>query len=100
MTSTPSTSWKDLYRAAMLELDRALLPTRIEVARAAMRRHAEAIRVNLNSDRLSTDGSAIELRAIEDGLRALESLQRVELSISDATGPRSSPSTLAGGRAS
>jgi hypothetical protein len=64
--------WKDLYTAAMLELDRANLPGRIEAAQAAIRQAME--------ERTSTDGlgAAEDRQAMTDALRNLQTLQRVE----------------------
>jgi hypothetical protein len=65
-------SWKDLYAAAMLELDRANLPNRIESARAAIRQALD----ELASDR--DFGAIEEAQALADALRNLQALQRVE----------------------
>jgi hypothetical protein len=65
-------SWKDLYAAAMLELDRANLPNRIESARAAIRQALD----ELASDR--DLGAVEEAQALADALRNLQALQRVE----------------------
>jgi hypothetical protein len=69
-----NTSWKDLYAAAMLELDRANLPNRIESAQAAIR---QAL-AELGSD--GGLGTVEEAQVMADALRNLQTLQRVECS--------------------
>ncbi|MFZ0309421.1 MAG: hypothetical protein WAL89_14715 [Candidatus Sulfotelmatobacter sp.] len=43
---TGSTSWQELYTAAMLELDRAALQSRIEAAQAAIQQAMEELAGN------------------------------------------------------
>jgi len=67
--------WRDLYAAAMLELDHARLGKRIEEALAA-------IQCAVN-EQLEVRGSrnAEEMQALTDATHNLMTLQRVELSI-------------------
>jgi len=60
--------WKQLYAAAVLELDDTKLPHRIATARAAMRDRAE--------DSL-TSPSGEEDRALNDGFRILRVLEEM-----------------------
>jgi hypothetical protein len=60
--------WKQLYAAAVLELDDTKLPDRIAKARAAMRDRAE--------DSL-TSSSGEERRTLHDGLRILRILEEI-----------------------
>lgn len=66
--NVPSHSWRDLYRAALLEVNREQLPKVVEEARAAIQRKLHE----------STDGkiSADELQALQDALQNLRVLQR------------------------
>ena len=76
---TENISWKDLYAAAMLELDYANLHDRIEAARAGIQRARKDLSRN------PTPGSAEEMHSMADALRNLDTLQRVELRASTAT---------------
>jgi hypothetical protein len=68
--------WKKLYTAAMLELDRAILRSRIDAAQAAIRDEMR----NLANDR---SANALEhMRAMSDALHNLQTLQRLELKTS------------------
>ncbi|SRR5258708_2186784 len=69
---TTNISWRDLYAAAILELDRTLLPGRIEAAGAAIKQATEE---------LMSDGklTAEETQSMADALRSLQTLERVEL---------------------
>jgi ornithine cyclodeaminase/alanine dehydrogenase-like protein (mu-crystallin family) len=58
--------WKQLYAAAILELDDAKLPDRITQARAAMRAKAADSLANLSDE---------ERRALDDGFRVLRVLE-------------------------
>ena len=60
-------NWVELYRAALIETDKAKLRDRIESARKVLhQRSGELTEVS--------NGSAEERRAIDDALRALRSL--------------------------
>lgn len=66
-----SRSWKDLYTAAMLELDRASLASRIEAAEASIRQAMGEV---------SGQGDAVEeKRAMAEAMRSLQTLRRLEL---------------------
>jgi len=65
MAASKST-WQDLYRAAILETDDAVLPSRVRAAHAALENRLSDIR-----DR--TDGSG-ERNSIYDAVVALEAL--------------------------
>jgi hypothetical protein len=60
-------NWVELYRAALIETDQAKLRDRIESAQKVLHQRAHELTGNGN-------GSAEEIRAIEDALRALRSL--------------------------
>jgi hypothetical protein len=67
----PNPRWRDLYEAALLELDRDKLLRSIELAEHAIREHANAIQgINRDSD---------ESQAMEDALHALSLLRRSAL---------------------
>jgi hypothetical protein len=68
---TDNLLWQDLYSAAMLELDRTALQSRIEAARAAIRQA-----MTHNSE--TGAGTAADMQAMTDALHNLETLQRVE----------------------
>lgn len=69
-------SWKELYTAAMLELDEASLRFRIEAARIAI---VEAMRTMANDHR----ANAVETTwAMTDALQNLKTLQEMELGAS------------------
>jgi hypothetical protein len=61
------TNWVELYRAALIETDKAKLRDRIESAQKVLRERAGELTGNGN-------GSAEEMRAIDDALRALRCL--------------------------
>jgi hypothetical protein len=61
------TNWVELYRAALIETDRAKLRDRIEAARKVLHERVGELAQNGN-------GSAEEHQAIDDALRALHSL--------------------------
>jgi hypothetical protein len=65
-------SWRDLYTAAMLELDHGLLQSRIDAAQVAIRRSMEELMGSC------AVGAAEERQALSDALGNLQSLQRVE----------------------
>jgi hypothetical protein len=69
---TNNVSWQELYTAAMLELDPTMLPSRIDVAQAAIRQAMEELTGNHNI------GTGEETQAMADALRNLRTLQRVE----------------------
>jgi hypothetical protein len=61
------TSWRDFYRAAILELDRSLLKVRVKTAE-------DAIKARLEDGRASRD----ERREMEDSLSILQRLKKVD----------------------
>jgi len=65
-------SWQELYAAAMLELDRVHLQSRIDAAEIAVRQSMEKL-----TDQCAV-GAAEELRALSSALGNLQTLQRVE----------------------
>jgi hypothetical protein len=67
--------WKQLYAAAVLELDDTKLPDRIAAARAAMRDRA--------ADSL-TSSSSEELQTLNDGFRILQVLEEITTKINPA----------------
>jgi len=67
--------WRDLYAAAMLELDHAVLGKKIQEALTAIQ-HAVDEQLALRESR-----SAEELQALTDATHNLQTLQRVELSV-------------------
>ncbi len=67
----PNPRWRDLYEAALLELDRDKLLQSIELAEQAIREHANAI------EGLSDDPD--ESQALQDALHALSLLRRSAL---------------------
>jgi len=86
---TTNVLWRELYAAAMLELDRAQLQSRIEAAQVAIRQAMTELHQ-------SGTGSREELQALADSLHNLQTLQRVELSVPT---PAASPAQrLAEGR--
>ena len=70
---TQETLWYELYKRALLELDRDALSRRIEEARSAML-------VRMEELKMATDGQAVveETRTLEDSWRNLQTLQTVE----------------------
>lgn len=65
--------WYDLYAAAMLEFDRAALPSKIEAARTAIRQAMEEATAN------HCAGTPVDPQVMSDALRNLQTLQHVEL---------------------
>ena len=63
-----SSTWKDLYECAMLELDNSRLPERIAAAHRAIVDRAEEIIGNQSDD---------EHYALNDALRSLQFLEQV-----------------------
>ena len=63
-----SSTWKDLYECAMLELDKSKLPGRIAAAHRAIVDRAEEIVAQQSHD---------EHYALNDALRALQLLEQV-----------------------
>jgi hypothetical protein len=61
------TNWVEFYRAALLETDKAKLRDRIVAAQKALRERVS----QLKEDK---EGSAQEIRALEDALKALRYL--------------------------
>ena len=76
---TTNILWRDLYAAAMLELDRDNLHDRIEAARAGIQRARKELTRN------PPPGAAEEIHAMADALRNLDTLQRLELRASPPT---------------
>lgn len=72
---TADVPWRDLYAAAMIELDRANLGAKIEAAQ-------KAIRQAIQSHEQSHDSTVEETQAMADALRNLQMLQRLEFGIS------------------
>lgn len=72
--------WRDLYAAAMLELDRDHLQRRIDAAQAAI------LQARNQVGELGMD-SGEQLQAIDDALRNLQTLQRVEFQNARASQP-------------
>jgi hypothetical protein len=68
--------WHDLYAAAMLELDLAALPAKIETAQAAIR---QAMKEPKDDNQAGTLGAT---QAMADALRNLQTLPQVEFRIS------------------
>jgi hypothetical protein len=80
--------WQELYKAAMLELDRAQLDHRIEVAHAALQQRMKDLpRSNYHGE------SQAEEQAIADALQNLRTLQRVEFRTSPAASTEEQPCT-------
>ena len=75
---TKGLSWRELYEAAMLELDHARLQTRIEIALAAIQK---AIVELEDEDKHKQDKQkTVKTRQdLMDALHSLRSLQRLEL---------------------
>jgi hypothetical protein len=63
-----SSTWKDLYECAMLELDNSRLPERIAAAHRAIVDRAEELVASQSDD---------EHYALNDALRALQLLEQV-----------------------
>jgi hypothetical protein len=82
---TSNVSWQELYTAAMLELDRTMLPSRIEAAQAAIRQAMEELVGNHKI------GTGEETQAMADALRNLRTLQRVEFRISAPAASQGQP---------
>jgi hypothetical protein len=70
---TQSAKWRELYEAALLEVNPVDLPKRIELACEAMRQRSDELTYAAGPDGLQ------ELRTIDDALQNLRSVQRVEL---------------------
>jgi hypothetical protein len=68
----PNPGWRELYQAALLELDREKLLLYIDLAEQAIREHAK-----LTPD--SSHHNPGELQAMQDALRALSLLRRSAL---------------------
>ena len=61
------TSWRDFYRAAILELDRSLLKVRVKAAE-------DAIKARVEDGRASRE----ERREMDDALSILQRLKKVD----------------------
>jgi hypothetical protein len=70
--NTNTFDWHGLYEAAMLELDRAALRSRIAIARTVIVERMESLST------LDYSVSSQERQAITDALNNLEALERVE----------------------
>lgn len=68
MANNGQQDWVELYRSALMEIDRGLLPQKIEAAN-------QAIQLRIN-ELLSQKGSNREHLELEDALRNLRSLKR------------------------
>jgi hypothetical protein len=68
---TVNFAWQEQYAAAMLELNREELPQRIDAAEKAIYQRVEELKD-------AGAGSAEELWAINDALRALRALAKTE----------------------
>jgi hypothetical protein len=79
---TQSPNWRELYEAALLEVNPPDLQKGIERACPAMRRRSDDL------TRSSEPGALEELRAIADALQNLRTVQRVELRSSIEAGSR------------
>ncbi len=79
-TVTVNISWRDLYRAALLELSPEQLRERIEVAEKAIQHRM----IELRQDDFSSDG---ESRELEDALRGLRVLTVTECKPPRLTAP-------------
>jgi hypothetical protein len=66
-------SWQDLFKAALLEVDRAELRPKIEIAWAAIQERSEGLRLD------GSEGGLAEAQQLTDALQTLRSLQRTEL---------------------
>jgi hypothetical protein len=82
---TNSISWRELYTAAMLELDRATLPGRIEAAQAGVLQAMQELADN------HTLEAGDEKQAMADALRNLRTLQRVEFRSSTSIASQGQP---------
>ncbi|HYU45567.1 MAG TPA: hypothetical protein VEK84_05245 [Terriglobales bacterium] len=67
MSNVQVTNWVELYRAALIETDKAKLRDRIESAQKVLRERLGELTEKSN-------GFAEERRAIDDALRAMRSL--------------------------
>ncbi len=68
--------WHDLYTAAVLELDRDLLPGRIEAAQTAIQRAREELTTNRGL------AAWEEMQAMAEALHTLQLLQGLEFRMS------------------
>jgi len=84
---TNDSSWQDLYRDAMLELDEATLCSKIETARAAIRQAMEAL--------VSEEGNVEDKQVMTEALRNLQVLQRLEMTISAPAASHGKPTAEA-----
>jgi hypothetical protein len=64
--------WQELFKAAMLELNPAELPKRIDLADAAIRRRTEDLRTNYDPS------TSYERQQIADALSSLRVLRSIE----------------------
>lgn len=71
--------WRDVYAAAMLELDHSRLGKRIQEAQAVVQAAIDEKKV------LRGAGSAEELQALRDAMHNLRTLERVELNAASST---------------
>jgi hypothetical protein len=69
---TENVLWQELYTAAMLELDNTSLQNKIQAAEAAIWQTMEEL------DNKRDGGAIAEMQTMDDALRSLQTLQRVE----------------------
>jgi hypothetical protein len=87
---TTDAQWRDLYQAAMLELDRTKLQTIIEIASAAMQRRLQELMTKSDPQ----GDVRQERQEIVDALDGLRSLHRLEFrSSSELSNPRGNAPT-------
>jgi hypothetical protein len=78
---TNSVSWQDLYTTAMLELDRTMLQGTIEAAQTDLR---QAMKELSGDHKVEAEE---EMQTMADAVRNLQTLQRVEFTISTPAAP-------------
>ena len=81
---TQDVPWRNLYAAAMLELDPSELQRKIQAAYAAIEKRIEELELRSGSDQCSRE----ERQAISDALHGLRTLQRIEFKSSLAPEPQ------------
>jgi len=87
---TKDVSWRELYKAAILELDPVALHKRIEAAHAAIQQRI----LELQSNYDGTSGA--EQREMVDALNSLRAVQKVEFRLSsEPNRPRREPTSEA-----
>ena len=87
---TKDVLWRELYKAAILELDPVALHKRIEAAHAAIRQRISELHSNYDGN------SGEEQREMVDALNSLRAVQKVEFRLSsEPNRPRREPTTEA-----